>query len=90
MATSVKLDDDLKRRIQNLAESRQRSPHWIMREAIRNYGEREEARESFNREALASWEAYQETGRHLTGQELHDWLRTWGTDRETEIPDCHE
>lgn len=90
MATSVKLDDDLKRRIQNLAESRQRSPHWIMREAIRNYVEREEARESFNREALASWEAYQETGRHLTGQELHDWLRTWGTDRETEIPDCHE
>ncbi|MCH8336387.1 MAG: CopG family ribbon-helix-helix protein [Proteobacteria bacterium] len=90
MATSVKLDDDLKRRIQNLAESRQRSPHWIMREAIRDYVEREEARESFNREALASWEAYQETGRHLTGQELHDWLRTWGTDRETEIPDCHE
>lgn len=90
MATSVKLDDDLKRRIQNLAESRQRSPHWIMREAIRDYVEREEARESFKREALASWEAYQETGRHLTGQELHDWLRTWGTDRETEIPECHE
>ncbi|MCH8073577.1 MAG: CopG family ribbon-helix-helix protein [Proteobacteria bacterium] len=90
MATSVKLDDDLKRRIQNLAESRQRSPHWIMREAIRDYVEREEARESFKREALASWEAYQETGRHLTGQELHDWLRTWGADRETEIPECHE
>ncbi len=90
MATSVKLDDDLKRRIQNLAESRQRSPHWIMREAIRDYVEREEARESFKREALASWEAYQETGRHLSGQELHDWLRTWGTNRETEIPECHE
>ena len=90
MATSVKLDDDLKCRIQNLAESRQRSPHWIMREAIRDYVEREEARDSFKREALASWEAYQETGRHLTGQELHDWLRTWGTDQETEIPECHE
>ncbi len=90
MATSVKLDDDLKRRIQNLAESRHRSPHWIMREAIRDYVEREEARESFKREALASWEAYQETGRHLTGQELHDWLRTWGADPETEIPECHE
>ena len=47
MATSVKLDDDLKSRIQHLAETRNRSAHWIMREAIRDYVEREEARESF-------------------------------------------
>ncbi len=90
MATSVKLDDDLKNRIQTLADSRKRTSHWIMREAIRDYVEREEARESFKQEALASWEAYQETGRHLTGSELNDWLTTWGTDKEVEIPPCHE
>jgi predicted transcriptional regulator len=38
MATSVKLDDDLKHRIQQLADTRQRSAHWIMRQAIRDYG----------------------------------------------------
>jgi predicted transcriptional regulator len=27
-------------------------------------------RESFKQEALASWTTYQETGRHLTGQEV--------------------
>lgn len=53
MATSVKLDEDLKNRIQALAELRHRSPHWIKREAIRDYVEREEARESFKQEALA-------------------------------------
>jgi len=90
MATSVKLDDDLKSRIQHLAAMRHRSAHWIMCEAIREYVEREEARESFKQEALASWTAYQETGRHLTGQELHDWLITWGTDKEADIPQCHE
>jgi predicted transcriptional regulator len=90
MATSVKLDDDLKNRIQHLAEMRHRSAHWIMREAIRDYVEREEARESFKQEALASWTAYQETGQHLTGQEVHEWLKTWGTDKEAEIPPCHE
>ena len=90
MATSVKLDDDLKNRIQRLADIRHRSAHWIMREAIRDYVEREEARERFKQEALASWTVYQETGQHLTGQELHDWLKTWGTDKETEIPECHE
>ena len=90
MATSVKLDDDLKSRIQHLADMRNRSAHWIMCEAIRDYVEREEARESFKQEALASWTAFQETGRHLTGQEMRDWLTTWGTDKETEIPQCHE
>ncbi|MCP4429801.1 MAG: ribbon-helix-helix protein, CopG family [Gammaproteobacteria bacterium] len=90
MATSVKLDDDLKNRVQNLANTRQRSAHWIMRQAIRDYVEREEAKESFKQEAIASWTAYQETGRHLTGREVRDWLNTWGTDEGTEIPKCHE
>lgn len=90
MATSVKLDEDLKSRIKNLADLRHRSSHWIMREAIRDYVEREEAKESFKQEALASWKAYQETGKHLTGKEVRDWLGTWGTEHEKEIQECHE
>jgi predicted transcriptional regulator len=89
MAASVKIDDDLKERIQHLAGLRQRSAHWIMREAIQQYVEREEARESFRQEALASWQAYRETGRHLTGQEARAWLDTWGTGDEKEAPGCH-
>ncbi len=90
MATSVKLDDNLKNRVQDLADVRQRSAHWIMREAIRDYVEREEAKESFKQEALASWTAYQQTGRHLTGDEVRDWLDTWGSDKGTLITECHE
>jgi predicted transcriptional regulator len=90
MATSVKLDDMLKVRVQQLARMRQRSPHWVMREAIREYVEREEARESFKQEALASWTAFQETGQHLTGAELRGWLSGWGTDAEAEPPACHD
>lgn len=90
MATSIKIDDDLKNRIQRLAKARQRSAHWIMREALRDYVEREEARESFRQEALASWKAYQETGQHLTGEEVRNWLSTWGTGKESAPPECHE
>lgn len=90
MATSLKIDDALKSRVQSLASQRRRSAHWIMLEAIHQYVEREEARESFAQEALASWAAYRETGRHLTGQEVRDWLSTWGTDDETASPECHE
>ena len=90
MATSLKIDDDLKGRVQYLAGQRRRSPHWIMLEAIRQYVEREEARESFKQEALSSWASYQEIGRHLTGQEVRSWLSTWGTDEEKAAPKCHE
>ena len=90
MATSVKLDNELKLRIQHLADLRHRSPHWIMREAITDYVNREEARESFKQEALASWTVYKETGRHLEGKEIRDWLSRWGTNEEKEIPPCHE
>jgi predicted transcriptional regulator len=90
MATSIKLDDELTQRVRQLANLRQRSPHWIMREAIREYVTREEARESFRREAMTSWSAYQETGRYLTVEEVRAWLSTWGTDAEAEPPECHE
>lgn len=88
--TSVKLDDDLKDRVQALARKQQRSSHWIMREAIRSYVEKQEAKEQFIEEALASWSSYKTDGKHLSGQEVCEWLETWGTDQETEIPKCHD
>jgi predicted transcriptional regulator len=90
MATSVKLDHDLKSRVQKLAEQRRRSAHWIMREAIEQYVTREEARESFLREADASWAEFKETGRHLTLEETSAWLDTWGADGEKDPPECHD
>ncbi len=90
MATSLKIDDTLKGRVQRLASQRRRSPHWVMLEAIQQYVEREEVRESFKEEALASWSAYQETGRHLTGQEVRAWLNSWGTEVEKAVPECHK
>ena len=90
MATSIKIDDELKERVQQLADLRQRSAHWIMREAIAQYVEREEGRESFKQEALAAWTAYQETGRHLRGAEVRSWLKTWGTEAETKLSKCRK
>lgn len=90
MATSLKIDETLKSRVHNLANHRRRSAHWIMLEAIQQYVEREEQRESFKQEALTSWVSFQETGKHLTRQETHDWLDTWGSDNETVDPKCHK
>ena len=62
----------------------------IMREAIHQYVEREEARESFLQEALASWAEYQQSGQHLTGNEACNWFRSWSSESGDEAPACHE
>jgi predicted transcriptional regulator len=87
---SVKLDADELTRLKALAEARQRKPHFLMKEALRQYLDREEQRESFHREAMDNWREYRETGLHLTGGEAAAWLDTWGTDAEAEAPPCHE
>ncbi|HEI8867266.1 CopG family ribbon-helix-helix protein [Serratia sp. AKBS12] len=66
MVIAIKIVDALKQRVQQLAQTRQRSAHWIMREAIREYVEREEKREALRNDALQAWETYQANGRHLT------------------------
>lgn len=90
MATSLKLNNELKNRVQHIADVQHRSSHWVMCEAIRKYVEIEEARDSFKQEALASWVEYRETGQHLTGKEVQDWLDTWGTDDDRKVPQCHK
>ena len=56
--TSLKLDSELKERVQQLAKSRRRTAHWIMREAVEQYVNREEKREQFRQDALVAWGEY--------------------------------
>lgn len=84
------MDAEEQKRLKALAEARQRKPHFLMKEAVKQYLDREEKRESFRQEALASWREYRETGLHLTGEEAAAWLDTWGTEDEVGMPPCHE
>ncbi|MDT3251941.1 CopG family ribbon-helix-helix protein [Serratia sp. root2] len=88
-ATSIKIDDELKQRVQHIAATHQRSAHWIMREAIREYVEREEKREAVRNDALQAWETYQANGKHLTQDEADGWLSDLEKGDDTEIPGCH-
>jgi len=87
---SVKLDPDTRTRIEHLAEIRHRTTHWIMREAISQYVEREEKREAFRQDTIKAWEEYKETGLHATVTEVDTWLASWGTENELPAPECHK
>jgi predicted transcriptional regulator len=87
--TSLKLDSEMKERVQRLASARRRSPHWVMREAVEQYVEREEKREQFRQNALAAWTHYQTTGLHATAEEADVWLAKLEAGEDAAAPECH-
>lgn len=87
---AIKIDEDTRNRVKRLAEARQRSSHWMMLEAIRQYVEREEKREAFRQDGINAWNEYQATGLHVTGDEVIAWLDTWGEENEQTAPVCHK
>ena len=86
--TSLKLDVEIKERVRRLASARRRSPHWLMREAIEEYVEREEKREQVRKDALAAWAHYQTTGLHVTAEEADAWLAKLEAGEDTAPPKC--
>lgn len=86
---AIKIDLATKERLRRLAEARQRTPHWLMREAIQQYVDREETREEFRQDGIRAWNEYQATGRHVTGDEADAWLAKLESGQDIEPPECH-
>jgi predicted transcriptional regulator len=70
----VKLDRETRARIQKLGKARNRSSHWLMREAIRRYLEVEERYEQEKAEDQARYQAYLETSHHSSHADMLAWL----------------
>lgn len=83
--TSVRIPDDLMARLQKTAEQRRRSKSWLINDAVREYLEREDVRLhrlAETRQALAE----ADKGKLIEGDEVLDWLDSWGTEDEKAPP----
>jgi predicted transcriptional regulator len=70
----LKLDDETRARLQRLGDTRDRSPHWLMKTAIREYLGREEHIEQERLEDEQRWRRWEETGAHLDHDSMVAWL----------------
>jgi predicted transcriptional regulator len=83
--TSVRMPDDLPRRLDATATRLRRSKGWIINDAVREYLEREDQRQRRDeetREALAELDA----GQVVDGDEVLLWIDSWGSKHEREPP----
>lgn len=89
-AVAVKLDEADRNSLESLAAYKNRSAHYLMREAIHEYIKRENADKLFVQRAEQASREFKENGLHVTFEEYDAWLATWGTDNEQPVPACHE
>ena len=86
---SVKLDPADRARIATLAIIKKRTPHYLMKAAILEYVQKEEARQNFIKVADTSFEHYKETGLHITLNDLSTWVDDVQQNPDTPVPTCH-
>ena len=88
-AIAIKIDQTLTERINRFAATRQRSPEWLMCEAVTAYMDREEKREAYQRDGVAAWNNFQASGLHATFDEADAWLAELETGLDAPPPACH-
>jgi len=88
-SVTVKLDPSARNRIAALAAMKKRTPHFLMKEAILEYIQREETRQNFIQAAEESYVHYKETGLHVTFDEFSAWVDEVQNDPGKPVSACH-
>lgn len=85
-ATSLKLPDELKRRVAELVEGSNRTVHSFMVEAIERAAQREELRRRFGEEAELSEREAERTGKVFDANEAFAYLEAKAKGRRGKRP----
>jgi predicted transcriptional regulator len=86
---TVKLSELDRSRVQSLAIAKKRTPHYLMREAIEAYLQKEEAQLAMLKLVDEGNAHYEATGLHVTTAEMRTWLSAAATNPAAPRPQCH-
>jgi len=83
--TSVRMSDQLMDKLESIAEKLDRSKSWVIKDAVNQYVEQIDRKEKMlaeTRQALSEIES----GKVVDGDEVMDWIESWGSDNEKSVP----
>lgn len=83
---AIKLDDETNDRLKALAQQRNRSAHWLVRDALQRYLVEEERYEREKAEDLAEYEEYLLTGKAIDNETVASWLNELANGKKTAWP----
>lgn len=87
---SVKINPDMKNRLDELAKTTKRTRNWLINAAVDEYVSREERRAAYRKDAKDAFEEYQQTGLHLRADEADEWFSQLERGDVVEPPKCHK
>ena len=74
----LKVDDATRKRLKELGERKDRSAHWLMKQAITRYLDQEERYELEKHEDLERWRNFMETGEAFGQEAMAAWFDDLG------------
>ena len=69
----VRLSDEIRKRLEELGKVRDRTPHYLMKAAIKRFLEAEEALEAERQLVKSRWEAFELTGETVDHADVKAW-----------------
>jgi len=79
--TTVRLQDDIEQEVQAIADKLHRSKGWVIKQALSEFIERQKLEQQRWNETLQAMESAAQ-GNVVSGDAVHEWLASWGTDDE--------
>ncbi len=83
--TSVRIQEDLKQPLEELADKLQRSRNWLINEAVKEYISRRVSESTKWKETLEAITSVKE-GDVVDGEKVHLWMKSWGKENEQKPP----
>ncbi len=83
--TTVRLNPDAERELASIAERTRRSKSWLINRAVEEFIERERLDQERWKQTLEAVESAAK-GNVVAAEPVHTWLRSWGSDEESESP----
>lgn len=87
---SVKLGIDQKDLLTQIAKEKERSVHFLLCQAVKEFIDREKNKIDFYETANNAGENYRKTGLHTTHEEMRMWSDSLGSTNELTPPVCHK
>ena len=72
---ALRLNEQVQDRLKALGQRRDRSPHYLMKEAVEKYLAEEEALETERDLMQARWDRFELTGETLTHDDVKSWAQ---------------
>lgn len=83
--TTVRLQAEVELQLDAIASRLHRSKGWVINQALAEYIDKQQLEQERWQQTLDAMESAAQ-GKVVDAGEVHDWLSSWGTDKELDAP----